>query len=548
MTTAVGLLHERCRSLLRFMRRPPVFFGLLTVVVLGPLLLPFGYVLTLDSVWGPNYPLLPSDSTPTLAAVPLSALLAGLTAVLGGSLTQSLFMTSLFWGAGLAMYHCAPWRERLPRYFAGAFYMLNPFVMDRFLAGQWGLLLGYALLPFGLRGAYALLQRPGWLRVWPVTLWWWLMTVASFHFLYLFGLVLLIVGFLAIVTRTHRGAVLRSLAGVVGFYIALNAYWWIPFLLNNATQFVDTTHLQAFGTRAPVAGSPWLSVLWLRGFFAPQGSSLLFTHSAVLVAFVPLLGLVAYGTYRLIKDVRSRLRAFLLLLTAYVAILLAVGVAALGARQVYQFLADVVPGWMAMRESHKFTLLLVPWYAVAGAAGLLAIRPAIPKHWHLPLVLGAFSLVVIQVWPLLGGAPGQLQRVQYPVGWQEVRDRTAEGTGSIMMIPWRQYLSLPFVPAPETVANPGPVVFEPRVLVSRRTDIPGITEPPDRPVDRAADRLDRGQLTRADYRILREENVRWIMVLRTAREVVPIDALDRSAFLREVYADEDIRLYELTRP
>ena len=50
--------------------------------------------------------------------------------------------------SGISMHFLVNTKSQIPKYFAGIFYMINPFVYLRFMAGHWLLLLAYSITPF----------------------------------------------------------------------------------------------------------------------------------------------------------------------------------------------------------------------------------------------------------------------------------------------------------------------------------------------------------------------------------------------------------------
>ena len=128
---------------------------LLGVILAALVCYPFvgGRLLLLDFVSGPHQPLLPAtvfgvDGGLT-GGVPLaicSRLLDRLFGQVGSVVPVALFFPLATTGVA-RLVRTAVLPVRLS---AGLFYAVNPFVFDRLYAGQLGVLLGYALLPFAV--------------------------------------------------------------------------------------------------------------------------------------------------------------------------------------------------------------------------------------------------------------------------------------------------------------------------------------------------------------------------------------------------------------
>ena len=138
---------------------------LLGVVLAVLVCYPFagGRLLLLDFVSGPHEPLVPAtafglDSGLT-AGVPLAIGLRLLDRLLGqaGSVVPVAVFFSLATTGAARLVRTAVLPARLG---AGLFYAVNPFVFDRLYAGQLGVLLGYALLPFALSALLDAAQEP----------------------------------------------------------------------------------------------------------------------------------------------------------------------------------------------------------------------------------------------------------------------------------------------------------------------------------------------------------------------------------------------------
>lgn len=528
--------------------RSQLYFAGLSFLILGPLLAPSGYILTLDVAWGPHYVFNQLDNPASASRLFISTLMFGLHTLLGSELAQSVFILLILFLVGWGMYTALPIKRQLARYFAGTFYVLNPFVYDRLISGQWLLLLGYALLPFAFRALYRLMREPNSRTALWVAVWWLAMTLCSFHYLFIFGLVFLVGWAIALLSAAHKRPVLRHWASALGWYLLFNLFWLIPAAVSaGEASFVDQTHPFTFATRGDVLGSAWASVLLLQGFFGQKGIQLASQNLAVAGLFLPLIGLAVYGAVQAIQNRPWRDLTMTLAASAYLAIVLAVGVASAGSRELYLWLFDFVPGFTAMREPQKFVVLLALFYAVFGAYGLVKLYDRWREPWQRGLlVITAGALILLQALPMLNGLAGQIRRTDYPIGWYRVRDITNESPeGKVLVLPWQQYFSLPFASQDKVIANPVPAVLDRPSYVSRRIDVAGASEPANRPIDLVADRIDwRKELNDNDLQVLKAYDIRWIVVLNSIKRV-NAEQLLQFPQVRERYRDTDILLLEL---
>lgn len=140
--------------------RTPTAAALVTAVasallILGPALRG-GYVLVGDMVFVPKLPLtgqLIGLSPATPRAVPSDAVVALLSVLLPGQVVQKLLLLAILvaTGAGAGLVIRLGTTGTVAATLAA---MWNPFVAERLAAGQWAVLVGYAALPWVLRGAW----------------------------------------------------------------------------------------------------------------------------------------------------------------------------------------------------------------------------------------------------------------------------------------------------------------------------------------------------------------------------------------------------------
>jgi len=145
--------------------RPWLMYGvymLLTLIVMAPLLRP-GFILTLDMVFTPQ---LRMPETVTSSYI-FHAALHVLNLVIPADILQKLLLCSVMLLAGIGMHRLIQAVLPLRRgaqwalYVAGIFYAVNPYTYSRLMAGQYAVLLGYALLPSFVRLCIIFGRDPG---------------------------------------------------------------------------------------------------------------------------------------------------------------------------------------------------------------------------------------------------------------------------------------------------------------------------------------------------------------------------------------------------
>lgn len=444
------------------------------LAVLLPLLKP-GFILTLDLVFTPHIAMPATVSSSYLLHVVLHLL----NCILPGDVIEKLLLLSAFTLSGLGMHRLVQYlsRERnsMPdaaAIVAGVLYMINPFTYDRLMAGQYNVLLGYALLPFLAQSLFLFLDRPALGR--SVRLGG-LMTVIGIVSIHTLGLVALLVcaGMGAALWRRQEWAYVRQLgvwgaAAVLLFAIA-SAYWLVPLLAGKGTT-ADTIASFTAGdnsTFSTVGGDftgRLANILRLQGFWAEQRDMYILPQDDV-----PLWGLLAIMLWALtVIGARhwwrhGRQREVACLLTA-------MALAAVAATGSLQNLALHLPVLAGYREPEKFVGLLALGYGVlaAGGAGPVIMYcrrvggRAIQTGASIVLVL----LPIVFTPTILWACNHQLTAAAYPADWFTADRLLNRDTSSFqtLFLPWHLYMYFGF--AGRIIANPAPTFFTKPALVS----------------------------------------------------------------------------------
>src|ERR671910_1504753 len=143
--------------------RPPYPWPLLAwcvglaALVLAPLARP-GFLLSYDMVTVPQQELVPDAlglGSALPRAVPLDAVMAVLTQVVPGELVYRAALVGILAGGAIGAAMLLPRASGTVRAVAASAYVWNAYVAERLVIGHWGLLVGYAVLPWLLRAGLA---------------------------------------------------------------------------------------------------------------------------------------------------------------------------------------------------------------------------------------------------------------------------------------------------------------------------------------------------------------------------------------------------------
>jgi hypothetical protein len=550
---------------------PPILFAALALLILGPLLKP-SYILTLDSPIAFNQDPwshltgLTSISTSVFGATdnsaPISLVLKFFDLFLPGWLVQKALLVSIFflaaWGASRL-----PMLEGPGRYYCGVFYAVNPFTYIRFFSGQWGLLLGYALIPFALKTLLELLDAPDAKKGVRLALWATLIGLAQLHSLAIFlGIALVIVAAKLVWDRRAfiSGALARAIGLGLVLFTILNLYWVVPSLSDAGSGGTvmggfsesDRTLYQPradsdFGVVFDVAS---LHGFW-RGNYQYAGDFFsLWWLFFIASLFLTFLGLTA--------RVDNRGKEWLPLAVAalgVVSFILGLGMATGVTSSIFEAAWDIVPGFSIFRDSHKFLAGLALAYAFLGALGLQELKRQMGGvgrgngngAWAGRALGLAVALPVVIALPIFGAA-GQLETTRFPDDWQETRGvlREDKGDYNVLFLPWHMYFSNGWLPNDDkTLANPAPGYFGRNVLSGDNIEYGAYSQSSDPVSDYVEYLISKGNEVDNLGELLSPLNIRFV-ILAHESDYSQYGYLDRQADLEVVMKGERMSLYRNT--
>lgn len=464
----------------------PYFFVFLALVILGPMLLP-GYILTLDMSWGPQLPFVWNHDTFNNAFL-VTTLLHVLSLVIPSWIVQKILLITIFF---LLFY--IPWRflpyitHPMAQVCAAMLYALNPFVYARTLAGQWMVLLSYALLPLLLYTLVRLIRKPDKRAALMFAGSLFLISLSAIHFVYLSLLCSLF--FMSMYAGLYVGkkayAAAWQLVTRVGLGVALfllvSMYWIVPAMTRHApleSKF-DERHFTAFAPAQHEGVPVMLNVAALGGFWAERNAwkyyfvwpqeSPLFWITACILALIAL-----YGAYRSISDPDTRFFSLVMVCVGIIAYITALGVSESPFYSWNLWLYQHMPRWNGLRDSQKIAGFLSLVYALFAGMGLSHIFSKYEKHTVYSLIIAvAVVLPVIFGMYEWGGFQRQLRPVQYPSAWYQAKTILDQAPlqEKVLVFPWHGYFSLPFAEQ-LIVANPASAFFgQERVISAKNAEV-----------------------------------------------------------------------------
>jgi hypothetical protein len=447
-----------------------LLFGALVLTVMAPLLRG-GHILTLDMAFGPH---IPQPQTITSSYL-FRWLLYGLNQLLPSDIIEKVLLCSIIFLSSYGMFCLVRFltarTQLMAAYVSGLAYAINPYTYSRFMAGQYSVLLGYALIPFFCKALLELIDTPStkkalWLAGWITVI-----GIVSIHTLGLIAIVTVVGCGLAAKRynsqKQHRKKVAQSMALTASVVVIASSYWLLPLLFSRGStaqtiRSFSSSDTAAFATAGDSSVGKFANIIRLQGFWAEARGLYLLPQDQL-----PAWGLVALLVWVLVylgarSLWRSKHRFILLVfgISALVGVILGMGLVA-------------VPGY---REPHKFVGLVALFYALClgQGVGLLAHRYQKRSEWVGTAIPAACVVLLVAFTPtMFWGFGGQLQPRSYPPDWFAINNRLSEDHDKFqtLFLPWHLYMHFTF--AGRIIANPAQDFFDKPMLVSNDPEFGG---------------------------------------------------------------------------
>lgn len=421
-------------------------------------LLASGYILTMDMIFGPNMNLV-IDGSGFVNTLPTKYLLAFITYISNGWLAEKILLLAIFF---LLFYLPLHFFKNIfglrntqgAEYVASLFFAVNPFVYERFLAGQWSVLFGYALLvPFG---AYLIefCKNCSYKNIFKILAIVILIGLVSTHILVI-SVIVAIFACLANLIGNKDGLIFIKRCLFLGLALLIcSSYWIIPAILSNTTPLATfgPEHWEVFKT----AGNGYLGTLgnvltlhgfwgehekWISRFIIPSDGGWIF-----MTASMSFFALVFAGVCVGLKDRSLRNKVIFIISTMLLAIIFSCGIGEGIFRNINLWIFEHITFWSGFRDTEKWSALIVLGYAFFVGLGSMKILSYFKQPKYSRIVLYVLLAIPLFYTPMmLFGFAGQLKAVQYPNSWNEVNSvLKQEKNCRALFLPWHEYYSLKF--------------------------------------------------------------------------------------------------------
>jgi len=461
-----------------------IFFGG-AIFILWQMLLP-GYVLNLDMIFTPSLKVMIGEGA-FINSLPLQLLLHSMNWLLPGWLIQKFILVTLFFCLGYLPYKYLelPDRHQL-KYWGGLFYVINPFVYERFLAGHWMHLFAYSFMPLIIYYLKKTFNNFSARYFYLLVIFIWLTGIFSLQFLAIDLIIILFFlsfkMFCLIAEKKIKELKFNfmSVFFLIVALVLLNSFWLLPYLDNQSASVINSfsvEHWQAFKTATDQRVGLLINVLGLYGFWGehePWSENFLWAKSNFNFWLFSLSLVLIVVLTGMIRSFRQKKKDFWLIAAMFAGFVFSCGLADSLFILINSWLFNEVPFWSGFRDTNKFSAILALGYAYFGALGVgFILEMAGKKIKNLKFISTLLFLIpLFLAYPMLGGFSGQIKSVWFPPSWQHANDfldRDKENF-KILFLPWHGYMTFEFADN-LLIANPAKYFFNKPVIQSENIEL-----------------------------------------------------------------------------
>jgi hypothetical protein len=533
-------------------------YAFVALMILLPLLKP-GYILTLDMVFTPKIPMPTEMGNNYLFASSLHFL----NYLIPSQIIEKIILFLIIFLSGVVMHRLIPTSNSWPKYFAALLYIFNPFVYSRFMAGQFILLMAYALFPFAAKSILEFFKKPDLKKALIVAVWLILISIISLHSIIMIFIFLAFAFiFFVFKKRKNRQGIIKILkfTAFIGLsFLILSSYWIVPFFTksNQTSELVssfDPRHILGFQTVADKNFGVLFNTAALYGFWGENEGRFMISKRIIpfwyIISIIIFL-LVIWGIISNIKNKDRRTEIIIFISTAILAFILAVGVAYGPMSKFMLWLYQKIPLLKGFREPQKFVALLVLSYAYLGALGMDDLLERARKAKRFPKFLNMFLPSIFLIIPLiyspimLWGFGGQLKAVDYPKDWYQVNEtlKADKEDFRVLFLPWHQYMGFLFVW--RVIANPAQNFFEKPIIQGDNMEFGQIYSQSNNPDSKYIEDniIKKGANLENVGEILLPLNIKYIILTKSA-DWKNYEYLDKQKDLKLFSETETLKVYE----
>jgi len=539
---------------------PYFIYGLLTLAITLPLFRS-GFIFLLDGTFSPSLDLTDILRGGLSPSLPLIGLIKLVSLIVPLEVLHKLLFSLVLLLPGILMYRFT--RESMAKewaFLSGLFYTINPWVLERFISGQWFVLLGYAFLPLLIGLFFKILQptptRENYIRF---TILFAVFPLLSLHFAYIgiFLLGLLFVLYFSI----HKGQLYVRWKSILTYGLLsivvlciVNSFWIIHFTQPTATlPQITFNDFYAYTTTSDPVWGPYFNVASLYGFWnqdiaLPKDLNSLWWLNTIVVLLLSL-----FGFYSVVR--RKNVLGIALGIIFIPSLVVAVGLASPISANIVKTLYLYLPGFKGLRDTEKIAGLLALTYAFLLPFGAYFIAHAIARgsraYFRFSKTLPYLFILILpfsSTFSIFWGASGYIPVAPYPSGWYAAEKalQASQSSDKVLFLPWRGYTRPPFADF-HLIASPAQGFFTNELIVSKDEGNDNLVDVHTTPWDKKMFQLLQGfETLEQNKNFLQQERVTHIILAKENDWERYLPFLENSPLLQKVLDSESLVLFEVT--
>lgn len=289
-------------------------------------------------------------------------------------LLQRLYLFLTIFLSGISMHSLIDIKSLIPKYFAGIFFAINPFVYIRFLTGQWTILLAYSIIPFTIKLFLNILDHYNKKDLIKLMLLATIIGSLSSHVLVLLVLIYLILAIFKLYQikneKTEIRRILSSLNIFMILFLLSNIYWLLPLEIDKDIR-INNIGNKDYWTFAPKIESNiygWFEIAAMYGFWREGYTYAKDFIPGWQILYLIILSLTIIGFLAYYKDEKIGYIVKAMAIIGIIGFILASGIKGPFGDQIYWLFDNTI--LKGFRDSHKFVSMMVLAYAVLGGLGI----------------------------------------------------------------------------------------------------------------------------------------------------------------------------------
>ncbi|MFH1785869.1 MAG: hypothetical protein ABH842_05560 [Candidatus Micrarchaeota archaeon] len=329
---------------------------------------------------------------------------------------SKLYFLSMFacGSAGLYLFFK---EDKLKYLLAVAILCFSPFVYERIMMGQFGVVFNILLAPLFLFFTKKYFDEPNRDNAILAAVFLTLSTFVQIHGIVLHFILFFVVGFFYFLNKKNQKKIIETVPYFFGAFVLLNLYWIAAFfILPQASVFssIDSGDIGFFSPSGSISFNVFLKTAAQFGSWREAGL-LLSYNTLPYVAFV--LAVVLFIYLSTLGVMEEKIFGYGLAAAAIIGFVLALGPIS----PIFNFAVDFVPLFSGFRDSNKFVELITLFYAFLLPVGLGSIATKQKKFVFSLFIIG----VIIYNYPIIGLA-NQLHPISIPEEYLNIKEMVPE--------------------------------------------------------------------------------------------------------------------------